>query len=86
MKFNSYEEIREFLDIVDSCRNDVYLHSQYGDVYNLKSKLSQYLGVAALLSEHGDELELVCANKEDEPKLVRFLCAHEDILGINCRL
>lgn len=82
MKFTTYEEIREFLDIVDSCRSDVYLKSLYGDVYNLKSRLSQYLGVAALLREHGDELELVCADKEDEPKLIRFLYDHEEILGI----
>lgn len=82
MKFTTYEEIREFLDIVDTCEHDVYLRSVYGDIYNLKSRLSQYLGVAALLSEHGDELELFCADKADEPKLVRFLCRNEQILGI----
>ena len=82
MKFTNYDEIKEFLDTVDTCKNDVYLKSAYGDVYNLKSKLSQYLGVAALLSEHGDELELVCSNREDEPKLIRFLTSHASILGV----
>ena len=82
MKFKTYEEIREFLDIVATCEHDVYLRSVYGDIYNLKSRLSQYLGVAALLSEHGDELELFCADKADEPKLIKFLCRHEQILGI----
>ncbi len=82
MKFNTYEEIREFLDIVDTCEHDVYLRSEYGDVYNLKSRLSQYLGVAALLSEHGDELELFCADRADERKLIRFLCHHGQLLGI----
>ena len=82
MKFKTYEEIREFLDIVDSCEHDVYLRSVYGDVYNLKSRLSQYLGVAALLSEHGDELELFCADRADEQKLIRYLYNHRQILGI----
>ncbi len=83
MKFTTYSEVKEFLDTVETCKNDVFLKSMYGDVYNLKSKLSQYLGVAALLSEHGDELELVCSNKEDEPKLIRFLTSHKSILGVD---
>ena len=82
MKFKTYEEIREFLDIVDTCEHDVYLRSVYGDIYNLKSRLSQYLGVAALLSEHGDELELFCADRADEQKLIRYLYNHRQILGI----
>ena len=80
MKFTTYDEIRDFLDTVETCKNDVYLKSQYGDVYNLKSKLSQYLGIAALLSEHGDELELWCANKNDEARMLNFLTANPDIL------
>ncbi|MBR0451986.1 MAG: polya polymerase [Oscillospiraceae bacterium] len=86
MKFTTYDEIRDFLDTVETCKNDVYLQSQYGDVYNLKSRLSQYLGIAALLSEHGDELELFCANKEDEPKLLRYLSTHSEVLGIRSDL
>ena len=86
MKFTTYDEIREFLDIVETCKNDVYLRSLYGDVYNLKSRLSQYLGIAALLSEHGEELELFCASKEDEPKLLHYLSTHKEVLGIHSDL
>ena len=86
MKFTTHDEIRDFLDTVETCKNDVYLQSRYGDVYNLKSRLSQYLGIAALLSEHGDELELFCANKEDEPKLLRYLSTHSEVLGIHSDL
>ena len=83
MTFTTYDEVKEFLDVVDTCQSDVFLRSPYGDVYNLKSKLSQYLGVAALLSEHGEELELFCADKREEPKLIKFLSDHHDqILGL----
>ena len=80
MKFTNAEQVEKFLAAVDSCEKDVYLKSIYGDVYNLKSRLRQYLGVAALLSEHGDELELWCANKNDEAHMLNFLTANPDIL------
>ena len=80
MKFTNAEQVEKFLAVVDGCEKDVYLKSIYGDVYNLKSRLSQYLGVAALLSEHGDELELWCANKNDEARMLNFLTANPDIL------
>lgn len=80
MKFTNAEQVEKFLAAVDGCEKDVYLKSIYGDVYNLKSRLSQYLGVAALLSEHGDELELWCANKNDEARMLNFLTANPDIL------
>ena len=82
MKFENSTQIDEFLAAVDTCKKDVYLKSPYGDVYNLKSRLSQYLGVAALLSEHGDELELWCTTKEDESRMLNYLGHNPDILGI----
>ena len=82
MKFNNSAQIDKFLAAVDTCEKDVYLKSPYGDVYNLKSRLSQYLGVAALLSEHGDELELWCISKEDESRMLNYLGHNPDILGI----
>lgn len=79
MKFTNSEQIEKFLAAVDECERDVCLRSIYGDVYNLKSRLSQYLGVAALLSEHGEELELWCADKNDEIKMLSFLNKNPDI-------
>ena len=68
MKFNSQDEVKEFLSIVDSCTGDVVLASKYGYRYNLKSTLTQYVAIGALLGNRGDELELFCSNKEDEAK------------------
>ena len=38
----------------------------------MKSSLSQYIAMGALLGEHGDELELFCEKKEDEPIMLEF--------------
>lgn len=51
-----------------------------GDRYNLKSLLTQYLAVAALLREHGNELELFCSNRADEAKFVKFLQQHQEVI------
>ena len=82
MKFTNAKQIEDFLNEIDNCQGQVYLRSIYGDIYNLKSKLNQYLAVAALLGEHGDELELFCDLKEDEARLLSFLGKNLDIIGI----
>ena len=56
MKLSKIEQVNEFLAIVDSCKGEVTLRSVDGDIFNLKSKLSQYIAIAALLGQHGDEL------------------------------
>lgn len=73
MKLTKIEQVNEFLSIVDSCKGDVTLRSLDGDIFNLKSKLSQYIAIAALLGQHGDELELFCSDREDEGKFMQFL-------------
>ncbi len=80
MKLKNIDQLHEFLAIVDKCKGDVYLTSQYGDKYNLKSKLSQYIAVAALLGDHGDELELWCDDKEDEAILLEYMLKNKDII------
>lgn len=73
MKLSKIEQVNEFLAIVDSCKGDVTLRSVDGDIFNLKSKLSQYIAIAALLGQHGDELELFCSDSSDEGKFMNFL-------------
>lgn len=55
MKLNKVKEVESFMSLVDSCNGGVYLTSQFGDKYNLKSKLIQYLAVAQLLNEDNDK-------------------------------
>ena len=79
MKLTKIEQVHEFLDIVDSCQGDVTLRSLDGDIFNLKSKLSQYIAIAALLGEHGDELELFCSDSADEGKFMDFLMENPNV-------
>lgn len=41
-------------------------------LFVLKSTLSQYIAIAALLGQHGEELELWCSNREDEAKFLHM--------------
>ena len=72
MRLKNIEEVNAFLATVDSCKGDVWLESQYGDKLNLKSKLAQYIAMAALLSDEQEVLELFCSYKEDEQKFLKY--------------
>lgn len=65
--------VPEFLRLLDECKGNVFLVSREGDHLNLKSKLSQLLGLTQLI-EGGKIAEafIVCENPEDESKLFRF--------------
>ena len=49
MKLTNVKDVQMFIDTVNSCENDVYLKSLEGDVFNLKSSLSQYIAIGRLL-------------------------------------
>ena len=78
MRLKSINEVNDFLAVVDSCNGDVWLESQYGDRFNLKSKLSQYVAIGALLSDSQEELELFCS-KEDEDKFFTYFREHPGV-------
>ena len=62
-----------FIKVLDECKGNVYLVSREGDHMNLKSKLSQLVGLTQLI-EGGKIAEafVICENPEDESKLFRF--------------
>lgn len=63
----------DFIKAVDSCKGDVYLETNEGDVLNLKSKLCQMIGLSTILSNtQVAEATVRCADKEDESMLFRF--------------
>lgn len=71
----------KLLEIVNTkCVGDVHLRSRYGDDFNLKSRMMQYIAIAAMADEHGDELELFCDCKEDEKHFIEFFMENPEIL------
>ncbi|MCH5303491.1 MAG: hypothetical protein J1E41_01385 [Ruminococcus sp.] len=65
--------VSEFLAVLDTCEGNVFLVTRDGDKLNLRSKLSQLVGLTQLI-EGGKiaEASIVCENKTDECKLFRL--------------
>lgn len=65
--------VSEFLAVLDTCEGNVFLVTRDGDKLNLKSKLSQLLGLTQLI-EGGKiaDASIICENKDDERKLFRL--------------
>lgn len=63
----------DLISVIDSCKGNVYLETEDGDSLNLKSKLSQMLGISTILSNTEiSEAWVRCENPDDESKLFRF--------------
>ena len=65
--------VSEFLAVLDTCEGNVFLVTKDGDKLNLRSKLSQLVGLTQLI-EGGKiaDASIVCENKTDESKLFRL--------------
>ena len=80
MKLANIKEVNNFLRTVDECTGDVWLESVDGDKINLKSKLSQYVAISALISCESDKLELFCSKREDEERFFKFFHENPEVL------
>lgn len=80
MKIKNIKNVETFLAVVKGCKGEVTLTSVYGDKYNLKSALTQYVAVAALVGDHGEELELWCTDKDDEKKFLKMFNEHPEMI------
>lgn len=70
-------DVQQFLSVLDTCKGNVYLVTNEGDKLNLKSKLSQLVGLTKLIAGGKiTEAYIICDDKEDESKLFRL-----DLLG-----
>lgn len=81
MKLHHLGEVNDFLYTVDRCEGQVFLEDQDGNQINLKSALSRYVALGALLSDRGPDLDLVCENQADEAKFFVFLSEHPQVGG-----
>lgn len=65
--------IQDFTKVISECKGDVYMVTEEGDRLNLKSKLCQLIGFAALIKGGTvTRASLECSEKEDEAKLFRL--------------
>ena len=73
MKLSNITDVQKFTAAVNACQGDVYLKSVEGDVFNLKSSLSQYIAIGRLIEDAGETLELFAQTREDEALLLNML-------------
>ena len=66
-------DVPAFLGVLDECKGNVFLVTKEGDRLNLKSKLSQLVGLTKLI-EGGkiEEAYITCDDPGDESRLFRF--------------
>ncbi len=65
-------DIKRFMEVLDQCQGNVFLETPQGDRYNLKSKLSQMMGLFTIMEGAKlVEASIVCENPEDEALLFR---------------
>lgn len=79
MKLCTINQVDQFLDAVRLCGHDVWLETPEGDRLNLKSKMSQYVAIGALI-QNEKELELYCADSSEERYFYNFFAKNPDTL------
>lgn len=71
-------DVKLFMEALDTCKGDVILETEEGDVLNLKSKLCQMMGIAKILEGAViSNATIRCTNLEDESKLFRLNLYHK---------
>lgn len=81
MKLRNEIEVDAFQKAVDACGGDVWLVGSDGSRFNLKSFISWYVALAALIRNYNNDLELFCDVKADEANFFRFFQENPRVLG-----
>ncbi len=72
-------DMRVFMNLIDESKGNVYLITEEGDRLNLKSKLSQLVGIANLIEgAKVSEASLAFDNVDDEARFFRTNLYGED--------
>ncbi len=66
MKIRSMREIEAFNEALDRCTRNVWLVAPDGERFNLKSERERCRGLARLIEDENEELELFADGYEDE--------------------
>ena len=74
MKVMNITDVEKFFGVIDQCEEKVELVTENGDVYNLKSKLSQYVSLSKVfLCGAIPAIELVTNSPEDSGRIISFM-------------
>jgi selenophosphate synthetase-related protein len=73
MRVRNEKEVAALKDAVSRCTKSVWLESCQGERIDMKNELSQYLGIAKLLQDENEELELFASAREDQGILMDFI-------------
>ncbi len=73
MRVRNLQEVEAFRDAINHCSRSVWLETIHGDKYDMKSALSQYIGIAELLRDEDEEPELFAPDRADQAVLMDFL-------------
>lgn len=66
-------DFKDFNEVLNSCKGDVFMVTDEGDRLNLKSKLCQLIGFTKLIQgAKVSSARIECSNPEDATKLFRF--------------
>ena len=66
-------DVNNFKAAVKQCKGDVIIrHNTRHEEFNMKSLFSEYLGLAELMKDHGDEYEIFCMNPSDEVYIINY--------------
>ena len=72
MRLTNLKEIKEFRKAIEKCEGSVWLEDAEGSKLNLRSMMSQYIALGALLEDRGESLELFCSLPADEQHFLKF--------------
>lgn len=76
MLLKNAKNIEALLEAVKNCNGDVILRSADPSVakeeFNLKSTLSQYMGISRLCEDRGDQYEIFCMDRNDIGYMMQF--------------
>ena len=78
MKLDSMEELLVFNGLLDQCWGQVWLTDPAGNMYDLTDRASRLKGLLALAGEDGDACELYTRKREDESRLLGYLCTRRE--------
>ena len=74
MKIMNITNLDRFFGVIEQCEGKVELITEEGDVYNLKSKLSQYVALAKVFfGGNIPKVELVAHNPADTQRLIQYM-------------